>query len=127
MNTIKHALKKFEKEKGDQKSNESVETAKYSRLSEMEKIKIESINTMEKIGDTITSKFVYRIYTKSEDGCIHRTYIPESMFNLLYNGYKWMVIDKTEHTETDALSGRIRTEINSVMIAVIPNDKDEEE
>lgn len=37
MNTIKHALKKFEKEKGNQKSNESIETAKYSRLSEMEK------------------------------------------------------------------------------------------
>ena len=112
--TIKHAMMKFEKEKGNQKSNESVETAKYSRLSEMEKI-----------GDTITSKFVYRIYTKSEDGCIHRTYIPESMFNLLYNGYKWMVIDRTEHTETDALSGRIRTEINSVMIAVVPNDKED--
>lgn len=95
-----------------------------SRLREMEKIKIESINTIEKIGDTIKSKFDYRIYIKSEDGYVHRTYIPESMFNILYNGYKWMIIDSTKHRETDVLSGRITTTINSVMIAVIPDKED---
>lgn len=119
MNSIKQALASLSKINVD-KDTVSTETAETLVLSEMKGIKIESITTE----GSISTSYYYRIYFKSEDGCTHRTYIDESLFNLLINAYEWMEIDRNEHTETDPDTGHVAKEINSIMIAVTHNNKD---
>lgn len=119
MNNIKQALTSLTKNNVD-KDTAPTETAKALALSEMKDIKIESI-TFE---DSIKTSYYYRIYFKSEDDQIHHTYIDESLFNLLFNAYEWMEIDRNEHTTTDPDTGYVAKEINSIMIAVVPNNKD---
>lgn len=125
MNSIKQTLSSLVKNNTD-KDTTSTETAETLVLSEMKDIKIESITYMHQIGDSKEPNvnYTYRIYIKSEDGCVHRSYIDESLFNLLLNAYEWMEIDRNEHTETDPDSGYVAKEINSIMIAVVPNNKD---
>lgn len=124
MDIIKHALGKFNRDEDNNESSKhtsSTETAETPVLSEMKGIKIESI-TLEDSHSYETS-YYYRIYFKSEDGCTHRTYIDESLFNLLLNAYKWMEIDRNEHTTTDPDNGYVSKETKSIMIAVVPNNK----
>lgn len=122
MDIIKQTLSSLVKNNTD-KDTTSTETAETLVLSEMKDIKIESITYMHQIGDSKESNvnYTYRIYIKSEDGCVHRSYIDESLFNLLLNAYEWMEIDRNEHTETDPDSGYVSKEINSKMIAVTHN------
>ena len=128
MDIIKHALGKFNRDEDNSESSKltsSTETAETTVLSEMKGIKIESITTESiTFEGSISTSYYYRIYFKSEDGCTHRTYIDESLFNLLINAYEWMEIDRNEHTETDPDTGHVAKEINSIMIAVVPNNKD---
>ena len=119
MNSIKQALTSLVKINVD-KDTAPTETAKTLALSEMKDIKIESI-TFE---DSIKTSYYYRIYFKSEDDQIHRINIDESLFNVLFNAYEWMEIDRNEHTTTDPDTGYVAKEINSIMIAVVPNNKD---
>lgn len=119
MNSIKQALSSLTKINVD-KDTAPTETAKPLVLSEMKDIKIES-TTLE---DSYGTSYYYRIYIKSEDGCVHRSYIDESLFNLLLNAYEWMEIDRNEHTETDPDSGYVSKKINSKMIAVTHTNKD---
>ena len=128
MDIIKHALGKFNRKFNRDEDNtatkekDNVKMAETLVLSEMKGIKIESI-TLEDSHSYETS-YYYRIYFKSEDGCTHRTYIDESLFNLLINAYEWMEIDRNEHTETDPDTGHVAKETNSIMIAVTHNNKD---
>lgn len=125
MDIIKHALGKFNRDEGNTVMEDNIKTAETPVLSEMKGIKIESITTESiTFEGSISTSYYYRIYFKSEDGCVHRTYIDESLFNLLINSYEWMEIDRTEHTETDPDTGHVAKEINSIMIAVVPNNKD---
>ena len=125
MDIIKHALEKFSRDEDNTAMKETIKTAETPVLSEMKGIKIESITTESiTFEGSISTSHYYRIYFKSEDGCTHRTYIDESLFNLLFNAYEWMEIDRTEHTETDPDTGHVAKEINSIMIAVVPNNKD---
>ena len=125
MDIIKHALEKFNRDEDNTAMKENIKTAETPVLSEMKGIKIESITTESiTFEGSISTSHCYRIYFKSEDGCVHRTYIDESLFNLLFNAYEWMEIDRTEHTETDPDTGHVAKEINSIMIAVVPNNKD---
>ena len=119
MNSIKQALSSLTKINVD-KDTAQTETAKPLVLSEMKDIKIES-TTLE---DSYGTSYYYRIYFKSEDDQIHHAYIDESLFNLLLNAYEWMEIDRNEHTTTDPDNGYVSKEINSIMIAVVPNNKD---
>ena len=119
MNSIKQALSSLTKINVD-KDTALTETAKPLVLSEMKDIKIES-TTLE---DSYGTSYYYRIYFKSEDDQINHTYIDESLFNLLLNEYEWMEIDKNEHTTTDPDNGYVSKEIKSIMIAVVPNNKD---
>ena len=114
MDIIKHALGKFNRDE------DNTETAKTLALSEMKDIKIESITSEDSFG----TSYYYRIYFNSEDDQIHRTNIDESLFNVLFNAYEWMEIDRNEHTKTDPDTGYVVKEINSIMIAVAPNNKD---
>ena len=123
MNSIKQALTSLTKINMD-KDTTPTETTETLVLSEMKDIKIESITNVLTVKDSIRTNNFYRIYIKSEDGCIHRTYIDESLFNLLLNAYEWMEIDRNEHITTEPDTGIISKEINSVMIAVVPNNKD---
>ena len=125
MNSIKQALTSLTKINVD-KDTAPAETAETFVLSEMKDIKIESITYIHQIGDSKEPNvnYTYRIYIKSEDGCVHRSYIDESLFNLLLNAYEWMEIDRNEHTETDPDSGYVSKEINSKMIAVTHTNKD---
>lgn len=124
MNSIKQALASLSKINVD-KDTVPTETAETLVLSEMKNIKIESITTESiTFEGSISTSYYYRIYFKSEDGCTHRTYIDESLFNLLINAYEWMEIDRNEHTETDPDTGHVAKEINSIMIAVTHNNKD---
>ena len=124
MDIIKHALEKFNRDEDNTTMKENIKTAETPVLSEMKGIKIESITTESiTFEGSISTSHYYRIYFKSEDGCVHRTYIDESLFNLLFNAYEWMEIDRTEHTETDPDTGHVAKEINSIMIAVVPNNK----
>lgn len=125
MNSIKQALRKFNRDEGDTVMEDNIKTAETLVLSEMKGIKIESITTESiTFEGSISTSYYYRIYFKSEDGCTHRTYIDESLFNLLINAYEWMEIDRNEHTETDPDTGHVAKEINSIMIAVTHNNKD---
>lgn len=125
MDIIKRALEKFNRDEGNTAMEDNIKTAETPVLSEMKNIKIESITTESiTFEGSISTSYYYRIYFKSEDGCTHRTYIDESLFNLLINAYEWMEIDRNEHTETDPDTGHVAKEINSIMIAVVPNNKD---
>lgn len=126
MDIIKHALGKFNRDEGDTAMEDNIKTAETLVLSEMKDIKIESITYIHQIGDSKEPNvnYTYRIYIKSEDGCVHRSYIDESLFNLLLNAYEWMEIDRDEHTETDPDSGYVSKKINSKMIAVTHTNKD---
>lgn len=123
MDIIKHALASLTKNNVD-KDTAPTETAETLVLSEMKDIKIESITTVLKVKDSIRTENYYRLYIKSGDDCTHRTYIDESLFNLLLNAYEWMEIDRNEHTETDPDTGHVAKEINSILIAVTHNNKD---
>ena len=123
MNSIKQALTSLTKINMD-KDTTLTETTETLVFSEMKDIKIESITNVLTVKDSIRTNNFYRIYIKSEDGCIHRTYIDESLFNLLLNAYEWMEIDRNEHITTEPDTGIISKEINSIMIAVVPNNKD---
>lgn len=119
MNIIKQALTKINTDK------DTAPTERAEVLSKMKDIKIESLTTVLTVKDSIKTSHYYRIYFKSSvDDRIHRTYIDESLFNLLLNSYEWMEIDRNEHTETDPDTGAISKEINSIMIAVTHNNKD---
>lgn len=125
MDIIKHALGKFNRDEDNTatKEKDNAKMAETLVLSEMKGIKIESITTESiTFEGSISTSHYYRIYFKSEDGCVHRTYIDESLFNLLINSYEWMEIDRTEHTETDPDTGHVAKEINSIMIAVTHNN-----
>lgn len=125
MDIIKHALGKFNIDEGNTAMEDNIKPAETPVLSEMKGIKIESITTESiTFEGSISTSYYYRIYFKSEDGCTHRTYIDESLFNLLINAYEWMEIDRNEHTETDPDTGHVAKEINSIMIAVTHNNKD---